>query len=137
MASIADLWIVDSNTAPPEPVPSGLVRTLCSPELCASRTLTVYRRTIVAGRRLDVDAGVDYHLLYVIAAPAKGVVRYRGDAHAAEDGAGVLLAPGESAQVEAAGSAMELLHLVVPKPPAAVEQGLPGGPGYFFDRSIL
>lgn len=137
MASIADLWIVDSNTAAAETVPSGLVRTLCSPELCASRTLTVYRRTIHEGRRLDVDAGDHYHLLYVIAAPEKGVIRYRGEAHSADDGAGAMLAPGDSAQVEASGSAMDLLHLVVPKPPLAVEQGLPGGPGYFFDRSIL
>jgi len=32
---------------------------------------------------------------------------------------------------------MELLHMVVPKPPAAVEAGLPGGPGYFFNRQSL
>jgi len=137
MASIADLWIADSNTVTAEPVPSGLVRTLCSPDLCGSRTLTVHRRTIHAGRRLDVEAGSDYHLLYVIAAPVGGVIRYRGENHPATDGAGVLLAPGEPAQVEASSAVLDLLHLVVPKPPPAVEQGLPGGPGYFFDRSIL
>lgn len=27
--------------------------------------------------------------------------------------------------------------MIVPKPPAAVEDGLPGGPGYFFNRSTL
>jgi len=137
MASIADLSIVDSNTAKAERVPSGLVRTLCSPELCGSRTLTVYRRTIDAGRALGVDAGDEYHLLYVMPAAATGVLRYRGEAHPAEEGAGVLLAPGESARLEASGPGLDLLHLVVPKPPAAVEQGLPGGPGYFFDRSTL
>jgi len=29
------------------------------------------------------------------------------------------------------------LHMVVPTPPAAVEDGLPGGPGYFFNRKTL
>ena len=32
---------------------------------------------------------------------------------------------------------MDVLHMVVPKPPAAVDDGLPGGPGYFFDRGTL
>jgi len=30
-----------------------------------------------------------------------------------------------------------VLHMVVPKPPAAVEDGLSGGPGYFFNRKTL
>jgi mannose-6-phosphate isomerase-like protein (cupin superfamily) len=30
-----------------------------------------------------------------------------------------------------------MLHMVTPKPPAAVEAGLPGGPGYFFNRNTL
>jgi mannose-6-phosphate isomerase-like protein (cupin superfamily) len=136
MASIADISIVDSNTVKAESAPSGLVRTLCSPELCGSKTLTVYRRTILAGRPLTVAAG-EYHLLYVIAAPQGGVIDYGGERHDAEEGAGALLTPGESAKVEASGSGVDLLHLVVPQPPAAVEQGLPGGPGYFFDRSTL
>jgi len=137
MASIADLSIVDSNSAKAEQDSSGLVRTLCSPQLCGSRTLSAYRRTILAGRTLDVDAGGDYHLLYVMT-PTQGVLRYRGEAHDADEGAGVLLAPGESARLETASDAdMDVLHLVVPKPPPAVEEGLPGGPGYFFDRGTL
>jgi mannose-6-phosphate isomerase-like protein (cupin superfamily) len=137
MASIAELSIVDSNIADAQPVPSGLVRTLCSPELCGSKTLAVYRRSILADRKFDVDAGDAYHLVYVMATSKEGVIRYRGEAHEADEGAGVLLAPGESAQVETSGSGIDLLHMVVPKPPAAVEQGLPGGPGYFFNRSTL
>ena len=49
----------------------------------------------------------------------------------------MLLAPGKSARFEASGSNLELLHMVTPKPPAAVEEGLPGGPGYFFNRTTL
>jgi mannose-6-phosphate isomerase-like protein (cupin superfamily) len=137
LASIHDLTIVDSTAAAAEPVPSGFVRTLCSPELCGSRTLTVFRRTIVGGRAFEADAGDEYHLVYVIAAPAPGTVRFRGAAHAAVHGAGVLLAPGESARFDSADADIDVLHMVVPQPPADVEQGLAGGPGYFFDRRSL
>jgi mannose-6-phosphate isomerase-like protein (cupin superfamily) len=138
MATIRDVSIINSNTAEAKPVESGLERTICSPSLCGSKNLTVYRRTILEGRQLDLKAGKDYHLVYILETPAnKGRVHFGGEAHAAEEGAGVLLTPGESARFEAAGSDLELLHMVTPKPPAAVEDGLPGGPGYFFNRKTL
>jgi quercetin dioxygenase-like cupin family protein len=137
MASISDVAIINWNTAEARPVESGLERTICSRSLCGSKTLDVYHRTVSAGRRLEVRAGDDYHLVYVIEAPKEGVIGFNGRSHAAAAGAGVLLAPGESALVEASGSDLALLHMVTPKPPAAVEEGLPGGPGYFFNRTTL
>jgi mannose-6-phosphate isomerase-like protein (cupin superfamily) len=137
MATISDVSIIDSNKAPAKSVASGLERTICSPSLCDSKNLTVYRRTILKGRQLAVDAGGDYHLVYVMQGSKDGRIDFNGKSHAAENGAGVLLAPGESAKFEATGSDLELLHMVTPKPPAAVEAGLPGGPGYFFNRDTL
>jgi mannose-6-phosphate isomerase-like protein (cupin superfamily) len=137
MPSINDLTIVNSNTAQATKVEHGLVRTLCSPELCDSKNLTVYKRTIQTGKQYNLAAGQDYHLVYAMSSPAKGTVRFKNESHTIEEGAGVLLTPGESAQFDAAGSDMDLLHMVVPKPPAAVEDGLPGGPGYFFNRQTL
>jgi len=137
MATISDVSIIDTNTATAVPVESGLERTICSPGLCGSKNLTAYRRTITAGRAFDVDAAEDYHLVYVMHGADDGVVRFGGESHSAEEGAGVLLVPGESAEFVAGGHDLELLHLVTPKPPAAVESGLPGGPGYFFNRSTL
>ena len=137
MAGISDLTIVNSNTCESVPVESGTVKTICSPDLCGSSNLTVYRRTIAAGRHFDLQAGNDYQLAYVMSAPTKGVVHFKNQTHEAEDGAGVLLAPTESARFEASGSSLELLHMVAPKPPAAVDDGLPGGPGYFFSRKTL
>ena len=137
MAASRDISIIDSNAAEAKAVACGLERTLCGPELCGARTLRVYRRTVLGGRRLDLEADQDYHVVYVMQAPARGAVRYEGETHEAEEGAGVLLVPGESARFEAAGANMELLHMVVAKPPAAVEAGLPGGPGYFFSRATL
>jgi mannose-6-phosphate isomerase-like protein (cupin superfamily) len=137
MPSIKDLSIVNSNTAEAKKVDHGLLRTLCSPELCDSKNLTVYKRTVQKGKKYDLKAGSDYHLVYIMNAPSKATVSYRGKAHAAEEGAGALLIPGDSAQFDAAGSDLDLLHMVVPKPPAAVEDGLPGGPGYFFTRKTL
>src|SRR3954464_15857722 len=136
MATINDVSIINWNKTEAKPVASGLERTICSQALCGSKYLTVYQRTVQDGRQLDVQAGADYHLVYVIEAKA-GTITFNGKSHAAEDGAGVLLAPGESARVEASGSKIELLHMVTPKAPAAVEAGLPGGPGYFFNRQTL
>src|SRR5262245_9098799 len=137
MATISDVSIVNWNTTEARPVESGLERTICSPNLCGSKFLTVYHRTVSKGRQLEVQAANDYHLVYVIEAPKEGVISFNGKSHAAEAGAGVLLSPGESARLEASGSDLQLLHMVAPKPPAAVEQGLSGGPGYFFNRKTL
>jgi mannose-6-phosphate isomerase-like protein (cupin superfamily) len=137
MPGIKDLSIVNSNTAEARPVESGTETTLCSPALCNSKNLTVYKRTVSKGKQFNLQAGNDYHLVYVMRTPTQGYVHYGNQAHAAEEGAGVLLKDGESARFEAAGSNLELLHMVVPKPPAAVEDGLPGGPGYFFNRKTL
>ena len=137
MATIDDVSIVDSNAVESRTVESGLERTLCSRSLCGSKTLTVYRRTVSQGRRFEPGADDDYHLVYVMATPKDGVIGFGGERHAAEEGAGVLLAPGESARFEASGSDMELLHMVTPRPPAAVEGELSGGPGYFFNRGTL
>jgi len=137
MAGIRDITIVDSNTTEARPSESGTEKTLCSPDSCGSKNLTVYRRNVASGRQFDVNAASDYHLVYVIGASANGIVRFKNEAHEAEEGAGVLLVPGESARFEASTSALDLLELVVPKPPAAVDDGLPGGPGYFFNRKTL
>jgi mannose-6-phosphate isomerase-like protein (cupin superfamily) len=137
MPSISDVSIIDTNTAEAKRVDSGLERTICSRSLCGSKNLTIYRRTILKGRQFAVDAGKDYHIVYVIRGSSSGRVQFKNETHTAEDGAGVLLVPGESARFEAMGSDLELLHTVTPKPPSAVESGLPGGPGYFFNRQKL
>jgi quercetin dioxygenase-like cupin family protein len=137
MATIKDVSIFNWNKVEAKPVESGLERTICSKSLCGSRTLDVYHRTVSKGRRLEVKAGTDFHLVYVIEAPSAGAITFNGQSRPAGAGAGVLLVPGESAQVEASGGDLQLLHMVTPKPPAAVEEGLPGGPGYFFNRDTL
>lgn len=137
MPTINDITIIDSNTAPAKTVDFGLERTLCSPEVCDSKNLTVLKRTVKAGKALDVKAGNDYHLLYIMNSPNDGTITFNGTPHAAEEGAGALVVPGESARVTAGSSDVDVLQMSVPKPPAAVEDGLPGGPGYFFNRSTL
>ena len=66
---------------------------------------------MLEGRQFGVQAGDDYHLIYVIEAPKEGIISLNGKSHAAEEGAGVLLAPGKSARFEASGSKLELLHM--------------------------
>jgi len=137
MPTIDDVSIINSNTADPKTVGSGLERTLCSENLCGSKTLDVYRRTILDGRTFELEAGSDYHLLYIMETSAGGLISYNGETHLAEEGAGVLLAPGELAKISVSGSDLELLHMVTPTPPNAIEEGLPGGPGYSFNRQTL
>ena len=137
MATISDVSIINSNTAEAKPVEAGFERTICGESLCGSKTLTVYRRTVLEGRRFATQARDDYHLVYVMETLKKGLINFNNETHPTEEGAGVLRAPGELARFEASGSDLELLHMVVPKPPAAVEDGLPGGPGYFFNRKTL
>src|SRR5207244_13510683 len=114
MPSISDLTIVNSNTAEARRVESGTEVTLCSPGFCGSRNLTVYKRTIFAGRRLDVLAANDYHLVYVIASPTKGIIRFNNQLHDAEEGAAALLGPSNSARSEATGSSPALPPTAVP-----------------------
>ena len=72
MPTIKDVSIIDSNKAKAVPVKSGFERTICSPSLCGSKNLTVYRRTIVKGKQFDAGGDKDYHLLYVMQGSAKG-----------------------------------------------------------------
>ena len=69
--------------------------------------------------------------------PKDGVIGFNGERHAAEEGAACCSSRVNRARFEASGSDMELLHMVTPRPPAAVEAGLSGGPGYFFNRRTL
>ena len=137
MPTIDDVTIINTNTAEAKTVDSGLERTICGDSLCGSKNLTVYRRTVSEGHQFGVHAGDDYHLLYVMATSKEGYISYNGETIPAEEGAGVLLALGESAQFEASGSDMELLHMVTPTPPSSIEEGLTGGPGYLFNRETL
>ena len=95
MVTISDVSIINWNAAEAKPVASGLERTICSQGLCGSKTLTVYQRTLLEGRQFNVQAGDDYHLVYVIEAPKEGIISFNGKSHAAEEGAGVLLVPGD------------------------------------------
>ena len=81
MPTISDVSIIDSNTAKAKTVESGLERTICSAALCGSKNLTVYRRTILAGRQLKVGADGDYHLVYVMQGSADGRVLFNGESH--------------------------------------------------------
>ena len=137
MATINDIFIIDSNAAEATQIDSGSERTLCSPSLCGSKNLTIFGRTISSERQFNLELVKDYHLVYVMEGSTDGLIHFDGEAHVAEEGAGVLLQPGESARFEAVGSNLELLHMITPKPPAGVEEGLLGGPGYFFNRAAL
>lgn len=137
MANIDDISIINFNSSKARPVAYGLERTICDTDLCGSINLTAYRCTVTQGHRFELMADNDYHLVYVLQTPTKGTIRYGQKTYEAEQGAGVLLVPGDNSWFDASAGELELLHLAVPKPPAAIEGDLPGGPGYFFNRNTL
>jgi hypothetical protein len=49
---------------------------ICSAGLSGSKFLTVHHRAVSQGRRFEVLAGDDYHLVYVIEAPKAGVISF-------------------------------------------------------------
>ena len=53
MPTIKDVSIIDSNKAKAVAVKSGFERVICSPSVCGSKNLTVYRRTVTKGKQLD------------------------------------------------------------------------------------
>jgi mannose-6-phosphate isomerase-like protein (cupin superfamily) len=137
MASISDISIIGPDDGTVQSTENGTERLICGLQLCGSKHLTAYYRTIGKRGPWSVGADGNYHLLYVIEKADGGVITVRGARHEASAGAGALLAPGETATFETPAGELNLLQLVVPPPPSAVEAGLPGGPGYFFDRSTL
>ena len=135
--TISDVSIINWNTAEAKPVASGLERTICSEDLCGSKTLTVYQRTVLEGRQFDVDARGDYNLVYVIE-PRKTASSASTESRTPPRKVRACCSRRVNPHdLERAASKLELLHMVTPNPPAAVEGGLPGGPGYFFNRRTL
>ena len=137
MAVISDISIVPFGSRPAQAAAYGTARTICDADSCRAINLAVYTRAVEQGRRFELSATNDYHLVYVMHSRRNNFLHFVGETHDAEQGAGVLLAPGEAASFEASAGGLELLHIAVPKPPAEIENGLPGGPGYFFNRKTL
>ena len=119
MVTISDVSIINSNTAEAKPVEAGFERTICGENLCGSKTLTVYRRTVLEGRRFTTQARDDYHLVYVMETSKKGLINFNNETHPTEEGAGVLLAPGELARFEAQGVAIRIARGAIWAPESA------------------
>lgn len=137
MKNIDKLSFVSADTMFSRAVEYGTEGIMCDAKVCGSNILTVYRRTVLRGRRFELQATDDYHLIYIVKTAAKNSIHFRDGRYATEQGAGALLTPSETLKLDASDSDCEILHIVVSKPPAAIEDGLAGGPGYFFNRRTL
>jgi mannose-6-phosphate isomerase-like protein (cupin superfamily) len=137
MSGLSAISIIGPGGGTSRSIESGTERVICSEPLCGAKHLTAYDRVILSGRRWSVQAGGQYHLIYVMRSAAGARIQSHSGSHAVDVGSGALLAPGEEAAVEAGTSDLQLLHLIIPKPPAAVEATLPDAPGYYFDRRML
>lgn len=92
----------------------GEVAEIINKELCGAEDVTGLFRWLDTGNRFDADSLADTHqLLYLI--EGDGTIELEGKSYEVAQGAGVYLAPTETAGITQRGaSPTKLLHLVVP-----------------------
>jgi hypothetical protein len=111
------LTFVDTNRQPrTRPVPGqGEVAHIVNRELCGARNVAGTLRWLADGERFDIGAVADTHQLVYLMEGA-GVITLAAKDYPVRKGAGIYLAPAESASIRAAPKGtVKLLHLVVPR----------------------
>jgi hypothetical protein len=111
------LTFIDTNQRPrTRPVPGqGEVAQVLSRELCGAQNVLGVLRWLGGGEHFDVGAVADTHqLLYLM--QGAGVITLNAKDYAVKKGAGIYLAPEESASIRATPKgSLKLFHLVVPR----------------------
>ena len=110
------LTFIDTNTLPRKAVAGqGEMTEVLNQALCGAKNVLGSLRWLKSGDRFQAEASNKHQLIYLM--DGQGRIRLGGKDYDVGKGAGVYLAPAESATVEAAGGALKLLVLVVPKIP--------------------
>jgi quercetin dioxygenase-like cupin family protein len=110
------LTFIDTNQRPRlRPVPGqGEVAQILNRELCGAQNVLGMLRWLADGERFDVGAADTHQLVYLM--EGKGTITLNAKDYAVKKGAGIYLAPAESASIRAAPKgALKLFHLVVPR----------------------
>jgi len=111
------LTFIDTNQRPrTRPAPGqGEVAQILNRELCGAQNVLGMLRWLAGGERFDVGAVADAHQLVYLMEGA-GVITLNAKDYAVKKGAGIYLAPVESASIRAAAKGtLKLFHLVVPR----------------------
>lgn len=111
------LTFIDTNKLPRNRTAEGEVTEVLNRDLCGARNVVAALRWLKSGEKFNTAASDKHQLLYLM--EGKGSIFLNDKEYEVSKGAGAYLGPSESATIQpAAGAALKLLHLVVPKIPA-------------------
>ncbi len=108
---------IDTNKIPAVKAPGaqGTVAEILNRDLCGAENVVGALRWLAPGETLEAAASDKNQLIYLM--EGKGVITLNAKDYEVAKGAGIYLAPTESASIRQAGSdKLKLFHLVVPRP---------------------
>ena len=110
------LTFIDTNILPKVKTAEGEVTEVLNRELCGAKNVLGALRWVKRGETFKTAASDKHQLLYLM--EGKGKIRMDNKEYQVAKGAGVYLAPSETAAIQAApNGSVKLFHLVVPKIP--------------------
>lgn len=111
------LTFIDTNKLPKVKTAQGECTEVLNRELCGAKNVLGTLRWLKPGEKFSAEASSKHQLLYLM--EGKGTIRLDNKDYEVSKGAGVYLAPSETASIQAASnSSLKLFHLVVPKIPS-------------------
>ncbi|MGH9738370.1 MAG: cupin domain-containing protein [Candidatus Acidiferrales bacterium] len=111
------LTFIDTNQLPKNKTVEGEFTEVLNRDLCGTKNVVAALRWLKSGEKFTAETTNRHQLLYVM--EGKGTIRLDDKDYEVSKGAGVYLAPSETATIRAAeNGSMRLFHLVVPKIPA-------------------
>lgn len=111
------LTFIDTNKLPKSKTPQGEFTEVLNRELCGAKNVVAALRWLKSGEKFSAEASNKHQLLYLM--DGKATIRLDNKDYEVSKGAGVYLAPSETATIQAASNnSVKLFHLVVPKIPA-------------------
>src|ERR1700676_919852 len=110
------LTFIDTKKLPRKRTAEGEVTEVLNRDLCGAKNVVAALRWLKSGEKFNTEALDKHQLLYLM--EGEGNIHLDNKNYDVSKGAGVYLAPSESATIQpAAGASLKLLHLVVPKIP--------------------
>jgi len=110
------LTFIDTNKLPRVKTPQGEVTEVLNRHLAGAKNVLGMLRWLKPGEKFKAEASAKHQLIYLM--EGKGSIHLDNKDYEVSKGAGVYLGPSETATILAAGAAVKLFHLVVPRIPA-------------------
>jgi glyoxylate utilization-related uncharacterized protein len=110
------LTFIDTNKLPKVKTAEGAFTEVLNRDLCGAKNVVAALRWLQSGEKFSTGASDKHQLIYLM--EGQGTIRLDSKEYQVTKGAGVYLAPSETATIQAAANdSVKLFHLVVPKIP--------------------